>query len=122
MSNDTNSENECRLVGEFIDEGDPKLDPNAGRCEFVRPAQLVEYVDVAGLDEGTREFTVLLKDGRILGVPGHGLKHESHPVAGEDVFSIFVRAKTEEIIVALFKAAEISGIFYGDVRVDRRSA
>jgi hypothetical protein len=121
MSNQPNSSSECRIVGEFVDEGDPHgLSP--GRCEIDRPGTLLEYIDVAGVDEGTREFTVLLKDGRILGVPGHGLKHESHPIAGEDVFSIFVRSKSEEIIVALFKAAEISGIFYGDVRVDRRIA
>jgi hypothetical protein len=50
------------------------------------------------------------------------LKHEPHPIAGQDVFGIVVRARTEEVLVALFKSADVAGIFYGDMRAGRKIA
>jgi hypothetical protein len=58
----------------------------------------------------------------VLAVRGHALRHEPHAIAGQDVFSIIVRTTTEEILVGLFKSMDVSGIFHGDLRMDRKIA
>ena len=88
----------------------------------MRPTVVANYLDLWGRDDGLREFTVLLKDGRVVAVRGHGLKHEPHPLAGQDVFSVVVRTTTEEVLVAVFKSHEVAGIFHGDLRADRKIA
>jgi len=109
-------------VGDYVDEVECPTNLAFRRGEAVRPQVVATYLDLWGRDDGMREFTVLLKDGRVVAVRGHGLKHEPHPLAGQDVFSIVVRTKTEEVLVALFKSADVAGIFYGDVRADRKIA
>ena len=109
-----NSSSDCLMVGDFLDECDsPPRDANFG--EAVRPHAVLNFIDSWGHDEGTREFTVLMKDGRVVAVQGHTLKHEPHPVAGEDVYSIIVRTRSDEVIAALFKSADVAGIFHGSL-------
>ena len=112
----------CQMVGEFVDEGDSSPTSVYGRAEVVRPQIVANFVDECGHDGGMRDFTVLLKDGRVVRVRGHGLKHEPHPLAGQDVFSIVVRTQAEEVLIALFKSADVDGIFYGDLSSDRKIA
>ncbi len=121
MNNETNAVAGCLMVGDYVDEAHIPFGLAAGG-EAVRTQVVADNVDFWGRDDGLREFTVLLKDGRMVAVRGHGLKHEPHPLAGEDVFSIVVRSKMDEVLVALFKSAEVAGIFYGDLRVDRKIA
>ncbi|HYT88195.1 MAG TPA: hypothetical protein VEL76_05710 [Gemmataceae bacterium] len=110
------------LVGDYLDEAECPTNLAFRRGEVVRPQVVANYLDLWGRDDGMREFTVLLKDGRVVAVRGHGLKHEPHPLAGQDVFSIVVRTTTEEVLVALFKSADVAGIFHGDLRADRKIA
>ncbi len=105
---------DCLLVGDYLDECDSP--PNhATHGEVVRPHTMLNFIDQWGRNEGTREFTVLMKDGRVVAVQGHTLKHEPHPVAGEDVYSIIVRTRSDEVIAALFKSADVAGIFHGSL-------
>ena len=61
-------------------------------------------------------------DVRFFAVRGHGLKHSPHPVADQDVCSIVIRTQGEEVLVALFKTAEVAGIFIGEIRSDWKIA
>jgi hypothetical protein len=122
MTNHANATVGCQLVAEYVDEAEYPTDAAFHQGEVVRPQVVANCLDLWGRDDGMREFSVLLKDGRVVAVRGHGLKHEPHPLAGQDVFGIVVRTETEEVLVALFKSADIAGIFYGDLRADRKIA
>src|SRR5437867_3746809 len=122
MTNRVNATVGCLLVGDYVDEADCPTNPAFHQGEVVRPHVVANYLDLWGRDDDMREFTVLLKDGRVIAVRGHGLKHEPHPLAGQDVFSIVVRSRTEEVLIAVFKSAEVAGIFHGDLRTDRKIA
>jgi hypothetical protein len=112
----------CLHVGEYVDEAECPTNLAVHPGEAVRPNVVANYLDLWERDDGMREFTVLLKDGRVVAVRGHGLKHEPHPLAGQDVFGVVVRTATEEVLVAVFKSAEVAGIFHGDLRADRKTA
>ncbi|MCI0358240.1 MAG: hypothetical protein L0211_07140 [Planctomycetaceae bacterium] len=122
MTDRMNTDAGCVVIGDYVDEAESPENLATCRAEVVRPQVVANYDDLWGSDDGLREFTVLLKDGRTVAVRGHGLKHEPHPIAGQDVFSIVVRTATEEVLVALFKSADIAGIFYGDLCADRKIA
>ena len=53
------------LVGEYVDEGECPTNLAFRRSEVVRPQVVANYLDLWGRDDGMREFTVLLKDGRV---------------------------------------------------------
>src|SRR6266481_6423601 len=106
----------CLLVGEYVDEAECPTNLGYRRAEVIRPQVVANYADVWGRDDGLKEFTVLLRDGRVVAVRGHSLKHSPHPVAGQDVYSVVVRTSGEEVLVALFKSADVAGIFHGDMR------
>jgi hypothetical protein len=110
----------CLLVGEYVDEVECPAHLALHRGEVVRPQIVANFLDLWGRDDGMREFTVLLKDGRVVVVRGHGLKSGLPPNAS--VFSVVVRSGAEEVVVALFKSDDISGIFHGELRPDRKIA
>lgn len=122
MTNPANATTGCLLVGEYVDEAECRTNLASHRGEAVRPKLVADYLDVWGRDDGIREYTVLLKDGRDVADRGHSLKHEPHPLAGQDVFSVVLRTTTEEVLVAVFKCADVAGIFHGDIHSDRRIA
>ena len=122
MANSRNYSTDCRIVGDFVDSAGHSNGPGVSRGEVVPTRIVAEFVDVCTTGDNFREFTVLLKDGRVIGVRGHSLKHSAHAVPGEDVYSIVRQADGEEILVALFKSAEVAGIFHGEIRPDRRIA
>ena len=84
---------------------------------------VAEYMTQGPQGECIRDFTILLKDDRVLSVRGHGLRMFP-PRALE------LRARTEssrhadgeEVLVALFSILEVVGIFAGEIRSDRRIA
>ena len=121
MSKYANVETGCRLVGEFVYQAELPAEFALGGGEVVRPRIVGEYVFVAG--ENTREFTVLLRDGRTVKVRGHGLKQLS-PTGTEESgsYGIFARDAGEEVLIALFKIPEVVGIFDGDIGADRQIA
>ncbi|MDX1968607.1 MAG: hypothetical protein SFV23_15625 [Planctomycetaceae bacterium] len=112
----------CLLVGDYVDEIECPPNLAVGRSEVVRPQMVASSTDDWGCADGLRQFTVLLKDGRVAAVRGHTLKHEPHPLPGEDVFSVIVSTETEEVLVALFKGAEVAGIFQGNLHTERQTA
>ena len=116
MTNPGNATAGCLLVGEYVDEADSPTDGVARRGEAVRPQVVASHLDVWARDDGLREFTVLLKDGRVVAVRGHSLS------VLPSAFSIVVRTGGEEVIVALFKSDDVHGIFHGEMRPDRKTA
>src|SRR5438094_3064447 len=110
----------CLLVGEYVDEAECPPHLTSCRGEVVRPQVVASYTDLWGREDGLKEFTVLLKDGRVVAVRGHALKYSPHPVAGQDVYGIVIRNGTEEVFVALFKSSDVAGIFHGEVHADRK--
>jgi hypothetical protein len=119
MTNPERATAGCLMVGEYVDEAECPANLAFHRGEVVRPQVVANFLDLWGCDDGLREFTVLLKDGRVIVVRGHGLKSE---LPRASVFSIVVRVGGEEVIVALFKSDDVSGIFHGELQPDRKSA
>lgn len=122
MTNHDSAAAGCVMIGEYGDEAECPPDLTSHRGEVVRPQVVAYYLDLWGRDDSMREFTVLLKDGRVVAVRGHGLKYEPHPGGGGDVLSVIVRTGEGEVLVALFTSHDVSGIFCGEVRADRRIA
>ena len=122
MTDPKNESADCQIVGEYVDEGEYPPNQTVHKGEVVRPQVTANYVDLWSNGDGLREFTVLLKDDRVIAIRGHSLKHSPHAVPGEDVYSIVRLADGEEVLVALFKSAEVAGIFHGEIRSGRRIA
>ncbi len=123
MSEHTNANVGCLLVGEYVDEAELPADLAPHRGEVVRPDMAANYLDPWGSDDNLKEFTVLLSDGRVAAVRGHSLKHLPPTVAGESgSYGVIVRTGSEETLIALFKTDDVVGIFHGEMRSDRKSA
>lgn len=122
MTNPANAISGCLLVGEYVDEAECPTNLAAQQAEVMRPQVVGNYVDLWGKDNCIKEFTILFRDGRIAVVHGHGLRHSPHPIAGQDVYSIVIRTPGEELLVALFKSGDVTGIFHGEIRPDRKTA
>jgi hypothetical protein len=123
MTNRVNAHVGCQLVGEYVDEAELPTNLATHRSEIVRPHVVGEYRDLWGRDDGIKEFTVLLKDGRVVAVRGHGLKQLPPTTTGESgSYGVIVRTEAEEVFVALFKMLDVVGIFHGEMRSDRKSA
>jgi hypothetical protein len=123
MANHTGANVGCLVVGEYVDEAEPPANLAFHRGEVVRSQVVANYLDLWGRDEGIMEFTVLLKDGRVVAVRGHCLKHWPPTLAGESgSYGIVLRIADEEVVVALFKMLEVIGIFHGEMRSDRKTA
>jgi hypothetical protein len=123
MTNHTNAEVGCQLVGEYVDEAEVPANVTSHRGEVVRPQVVANCVDLWCGDGDLKDFTVLLKDGRMVAVRGHSLKHWPATVTGESgSYGVVMRSAKEEILVAVFKVIEVIGIFHGEVRLDRKSA
>jgi hypothetical protein len=61
-------------------------------------------------------FTVLLRDNRTVSVSGHALKYIENTSSTTDPgsYGILSRADGDEVLVALFRASEVIGVFSGD--------
>src|SRR5579884_1133545 len=114
MTNPVRAAADCMLLGEYVDEAECPANLAAHRGEVVRPRVVASFLDLWGRDDGMREFTVLLKDGRVVAVRGHGLKQVPHSHGGQDVYGIVVRTAGEEVLVALFNSHDVTGIFCGE--------
>ena len=123
MSNTVNAEVGCLYVGEFVEEAELPLNAVPQRSEVVRPQSFITYLDLWSPDDGTRIFTILLKDGRTVSVRGHGLKQWLPIVQGDSgSYGVVTRAGSEEVLVALFRISEVVGIFHGEVQPERKVA
>jgi hypothetical protein len=120
MTNHASVQAGCSLIGEYIDEAELPMNRALHQGEVVRPQVVANYLDLWATDAGTKEFTVLLKDGRVATVRGHSLKHL--PTGEGLLYGIISRTADEEVFVALFKSSEVVGIFHGEICVDRKIA
>jgi hypothetical protein len=125
MERSVNVETKCLFVGEFPTEN--QLPVATGRSSVCR-AQKVEYVgtftDYWPGDLGTVQFQVLLRDNRIVTVRGHAIQYLPNPSTASDVASYGVLGRTagKEVLIALFPASEVTGIFSGGLEPARASA
>jgi hypothetical protein len=123
MTNHVNANVGCHLVGEYVDEAELPTNLAFSYGEVVRPQVVASYLDLWGRDDGLKDFTVLLKDGRVVTVRGQGLKHFPAVVKGESgSYGVIARTGGEEVLIALFKVFEVVGIFHGEMRSDRKTA
>ena len=124
MTNQVRIEVDCLQVGEYLDEAESPTDVTAHRGEVVRPRIVANYIDAGSREVVVKEFTVLLKDGRMVSVYGHGLKYfPTTTVNGESAsYGIITRASGEEVINAFFKVIDVIGIFHGKFHADRKIA
>ncbi len=123
MTNPVNANVGCFLVGEYVDEAELPANPAFSHGEIVRPQIVANYRDLWARDDSFKEFTVLLKDGRVVTVRGQGLKHFPAAVNGESgSYGVIARTGDEEVLIALFQVLEVVGIFHGEVRSDRKIA
>lgn len=120
MTNPTDVNVGCLLVGEYTDEAEVPADCTCHRGEVVRPRVIATYLDLGSKDDGLKEFTVLLKDKARIVVHGHTLKlfPPSSPEERSH-YGVVARAAGEENLVALFSGSEIVGIFSGAMRTHR---
>jgi hypothetical protein len=121
----------CLVVGEYVDEAElPETlahlrDAPTPGAQVERPRVVASYLDLWGRDDGVKEFTVLLRDNRVVAVRGHALKYmRGNASASDDYgsYGILLRAGEGETLVALFRVSEVTGIFSGEIRVSRESA
>lgn len=112
------------LIGEFVDEAEPQSSPACQRGEVDRACVLGGYIDVGSRDEPTKPFTVLLKDNRVVTVRGYGLKYLANTGNPSDCgsYAVLAPAVGGEVIVALFRVSEVTGIFSGEMPLPRESA
>jgi hypothetical protein len=123
MANAAAAQAGCLVVGEYVDEAEVPANLQAHRGEPVRPRMVASYLDLWGREDSAKEFTVLLKDGRVVVVRGHGLKQFPASVPGESgSYAVVVRSAGEEVLVALFPSSDVVGIFHGELRSDRKIA
>jgi hypothetical protein len=104
----------CPLVAEFTDAADVPTGA-LGRGEPVRPTSATAFHDAGSSADAFKEFTVLLKDGRVVAVRGVGVK----PLSG--ALGVLAGA-AGDALVAVFQSAEVVGIFHGELRAERKSA
>ena len=113
----------CLLVAEYVDEAKAVTEPHASLGQVVATQIVAEYIDTGTTGECIRDFTILLKDDRVLSVRGHGLR--MFPPTGPGVagsYGVICHADGEQVLVALFSIPEVVGIFAGEIRSDRRIA
>ncbi len=113
----------CLLVAEYVDEAEIPADPAIPVGEVVRPHVVASYLDFWSTGQGIKDFTVLLKDDRVVSVRGHSLKIFPPSIPGESgSYGVVIQSAGEEVLVALFKIFEVIGIFSGKIGPDRKTA
>jgi hypothetical protein len=129
MTSHTGANLGCLLVGDYADEGEvpegfASLQGAASRAQVERPRLVAGYLDEWSPEDGVRQFTVLLRDDRVVTVRGHSLKHVQHAANPTDPgsYGILLRAGEDEVLIALFRVSEVTGIFSGELRRARESA
>ena len=122
MKSHSKTEIGCSFIGEFGTENATKPANEMSRGEPVCARLIPGSTDPAWPKSEMREFIVLLEDGRVLTVHGHCLKHEPCTNGMPDSYGVFVRTDNEELLIAIFRSDEVSGIFCGDMQSDRKIA
>jgi hypothetical protein len=123
MSVDVAVKTECLLVAEYVDDLGEPTGSQVSIAQVVPTRAVASYLDMGSAGGVVREFTILLKDDRIVSVRGEGLRLFPCAVpGGGGSYGIVAHAGGEEILVALFSIPEVVGIFSGEIRSDRKIA
>jgi hypothetical protein len=123
MRDQVSATTECLLVAEYVDDAGEPTGSEFGIAEVVPTRAIASYIDEGSMGGGIREYTILLKDDRIVSVRGEGLRFFAPSVpGGTGAYGIIVHAGGDEVLIALFTAPEVVGIFSGEIRLDRKSA
>ncbi len=113
----------CTLVAEYVDDPGEVTGSQVTVGQVVRTQLVAEYIDTGTADGWSRDFTVLLKDDRVVSVRGHGLRmFPPTGPGGGGSYGVIAYADGEEVLVALFSIPEVVGIFSGEIRSDRKIA
>ncbi len=123
MNDYANVEIGCRLVGEFVDRGevsDSLADGKIGldsHSQVERPRLVASFIDGPSDHLQDREFKVLLQNQRIATVRGHFVQFVPNPGPAGDSgsYGIVRRIENADVLVALFKVCEVTGVFSGDL-------
>jgi hypothetical protein len=124
MAHHINATVECHMVGEFVAEGEvpPEL---VGTSAEVCPTEIVASYESYDIREAqANEFSVLLRDNRVVTVQGHSLKYLQNPVNPADYgsYAILRTGESGEVVVALFPVSEVIGIFNGRMKTPGQDA
>jgi hypothetical protein len=120
-----NTDTGCLLVGDYLDEGEvPEQlaslrDRPTDRVRVDRPRLVADYLDRWGDEGAAKEFTVLLRDNRVVTVRGDAVTHVQNASNPADYgsYGIVIHSGERERLVALFPVTEVTGVFSGTVRV-----
>lgn len=111
------------LVAEYVDDSGQPTGAPIAVGQGVPTRAVASYLDMANAGGGIIDFTVLLKDERIVSVRGEGLRvYPSSVPGGGGSYGIIAHAGGEEILIALFSIPEVVGIFSGEIRSERKIA
>ena len=111
---------DCTTVGDFTDEAEippefAHLKTTQGRGYEVLPYLPNGIIPELGNHIATnREFTVLLKDTRVVTVRGHSLRMVEAP-QHESLYEITSTVGQTEVVVAFFNVLDVSGVFAGKI-------
>lgn len=123
MSEHTAENTGCLLVAEYVDDSGAATEAQVTLAQDVGTNVVASYIDIGVVGAGVRDFTILLKDDRIVSVRGDGLRLFASPVpGGGGSYGVITHADGEEVLVALFSIPEVVGIFSGEIRADRKIA
>jgi hypothetical protein len=122
--NDQIAENSgCVLVAEYVDDSEAGEESQASTGQVVGTRLVASYLDAENPAGAPRDFTILLKDDRVVTVHGHGLRMFPPTVPGTGgSYGVVAQADGEEVLIALFSIPEVVGIFSGEIRPDRKIA
>jgi hypothetical protein len=123
MSDHDDENTGCLLVAEYVDDLGEPTGSQVAVGEVVPTRAVASYLDIVSAGGGIRDFTILLKDDRIVSVRGEGLRlFPSAVPGGGGSCGVIAHAGGEEILIALFSIPEVVGIFSGEIRSDRKIA
>ncbi len=123
MNGRYNIETGCVFVGEYLDEAEVPAEfaslPNqaSSKCQIQHTQVVADYLETWSEDDAEKELKVLLCDQRVVTVRGHSLKLVPNTANPQDLgsYGIVVHSGKQEVFVALFRVAEVKGVFSGEM-------
>lgn len=113
---------DCRLMSEYVDEGEVPANLDCHPGEPVRTRLIADYLDAGSQGDDMTDFTVMMTGNQVISVRGNALKVINPGEAGGAAhYAILRRLAAEEIVVALFPVSSVHGIFSGSIQVSNQS-
>src|SRR5438067_1879138 len=110
----------CLLIGEYVDEGEipetlAHMNNRPPSTQVERPRVVANYLDLWSSNNGEKEFTILLRDNRTVTVRGHTIQLVESAHSEATSFAVVAHANGADVMVALFRSDEVTGIFSGEM-------